>query len=394
VANRTDYGRVELDQSGQLALFCHVPAVAASARVETRVTREGSWRPGSQPASLTLGEAARIIREAVKDKSYRETPLGQLVGRYLRWFRNEYGATESTIRDYEAVLARMSLLLADREPLDVSTDDLREVIDTWAMRHARTRAKVTSVIRAFWVWAEEEGHIPFSPASKIRRPRAPRKTAPLLPADVDDLLLGCARTSRDRLALLVLLDCGVRRAELAGTRVRDFDLTRRQLTVLGKGQKERVIPLRGRIVMALRMYLGDPLEFVGRRPEPDDYLLYPEKRTPDRRVYWADPKKACAPNTVHRWWYRMLEQSGLVGHGVRSGLNMHRARHTFATELRRVAGVEAASQALGHSDLSTTLGIYGHQDQRDLERAMEALVAAREAEDAASRGNDSHSRLD
>src|SRR6516164_3064322 len=95
-------------------------------------------RPSAGVRSLTLGEAARIIREAVKDKSYRKTPLGQLVGRYLRWFRNEYGATESTIRDYEAILARMSLLLADKEPLEVSTEDLREVIDTWAMRHART----------------------------------------------------------------------------------------------------------------------------------------------------------------------------------------------------------------------------------------------------------------
>ena len=149
--------------------------------------------------------------------------------------------------------------------------------------------------------------------------------------------------------------------------------------MFGKGQKERLIPLRGRIVTALQVYLADELDFVGRTPEPDDFLLYPEKRTPDRRVYWADPKKRCAPNTVHRWWYRMLEQAGLVGHGVRAGLNMHRSRHTFATEMRRVAGVEAASQALGHSDLSTTLGIYGHQDQRDLERAMEALARMREA---------------
>jgi integrase len=52
----------------------------------------------------------------------------------------------------------------------------------------------------------------------------------------------------------------------------------------------------------------------------------------------------------------------------------------------RSAGVEAASQALGHSDLSTTLGIYGHQDQRDLERAMEALARMREAD---SRDDDS-----
>jgi integrase len=50
---------------------------------------------------------------------------------------------------------------------------------------------------------------------------------------------------------------------------------------------------------------------------------------------------------------------------------MHLARHTFATELRRIAGIDAASQALGHADLNTTLGIYGHRDQTDLEVAME-----------------------
>jgi hypothetical protein len=54
--------------------------------------------------------------------------------------------------------------------------------------------------------------------------------------------------------------------------------------------------------------------------------------------------------------------------------------------LRRIAGVEAASQTLGHSDLSTTLGIYGHQDERDLERAMEAFAESRLADEPTSRG--------
>jgi hypothetical protein len=76
-------------------------------------------------SALTLADAARMIRAAVKNKAYRATPLGQLVGTYVRWFRNEYGATESTIRDYEAILARMSLLLADLQPLEVTRDDLR-----------------------------------------------------------------------------------------------------------------------------------------------------------------------------------------------------------------------------------------------------------------------------
>ncbi len=55
----------------------------------------------------------------------------------------------------------------------------------------------------------------------------------------------------------------------------------------------------------------------------------------------------------------------------------HRARHTFAADLRRVADLGAASRALGHSDLSTTASIYGHYDLSDLERAMEALARSR-----------------
>jgi integrase len=57
--------------------------------------------------------------------------------------------------------------------------------------------------------------------------------------------------------------------------------------------------------------------------------------------------------------------------------NPHRARHSFATDLRRVADPEATSQALGHSDLSTTAAIHGHYDLSDLERAMDALARAR-----------------
>jgi len=338
-------------------------------------------RSGFRPTALTLAEAALMMRSAVKDKSYRATPLGLLVGRYLRWFRNEWGATASTIRDYEAVLARMSLTLADKEPIEVTVDDLRDVIDLWADREARTRAKVTSVVRAFWTWAEEQDQVPFSPAAKLRRPRAPRKTAPLLPVNTDARLLNATRTPRDRVAVLFLLDLGVRRSELTGVRPRDIDLSRRQVTVFGKGQKSRVIPLRGRIVLEIERYMLETLPFLDRTPEADDYLLYPEKRTQGGRILAAYPKKRMSGPTIHRWWYRRLQEAEVVGEGMTSGLNMHRARHTFATDLRRVADLGATSQALGHSDLSTTASIYGHYDLSDLERAMEALAKVRRSEE-------------
>jgi len=103
--------RVELDPVHQFALFGDVPAASALARSESSVDGERSRRSDGHHARLTRGEAARIIREVVKDKSSRKTPLGQFVGRYLRCFRNDDGATDSTIRDSEAVLARMSLCL-------------------------------------------------------------------------------------------------------------------------------------------------------------------------------------------------------------------------------------------------------------------------------------------
>jgi site-specific recombinase XerD len=331
---------------------------------------------------LTLAVAAKMMREAVKDKRYRSTPLGLLVGRFMRWFRNEAGATESTIRDYEAILARMSLSLADREPNAVTIDDLRDVIDLWADREPRTRAKVTSVIRSFWSWAEEEGHVPVSPAARIRRPKVPKKVARVLPGSSDALLLVSTSVPRDRVALGCLLWLGVRRSELAGIQVRDFDLERRQLRVYGKGRKERLLPLRGPILDEVLLYVRAVLPHVGRAPEPDDFLLYPTRKLfgrqgpegEQRREVVGYPKQQPSPQAVHRWWYARLRAAGLVGEGITAGMNMHRARHSFARDLRRAAGIDAASQALGHSDLSTTLGIYGHLDDSDLERAMETFA--------------------
>jgi integrase len=331
---------------------------------------------------LTARELAPMIRQSLKDKRYRATALGALVGRYIRWFRNEAGATPSSVRDYEGALARMALTLADKDPIEITLDDLREVIDLWADNEPATRAKVTSILRSFWEWAEEEGQVPFNPATRLRRPKKPKKTPRLLQVGTDARILTAAGSARDRLAALLLLDCGIRRGELAGIQARDLDLARRQVTVTGKGRKQRVIPLRGRIVLAAEEYLLDELPLIGRQPEPDDFLLYPEWRTPDGRVYKAEPKQPKKGNGIHRWWYRQLEDAGLVGKNVRSGLNMHRARHTFAQDVRRAhRDIGAVQHILGHSDPTTTISLYGGYAQEDLEAAMDDF--ARDKREAA-----------
>jgi integrase/recombinase XerD len=326
---------------------------------------------------LTFGDIARMIEQAVRDKTYRQTPLGALVGRYIRWCRNERGLVElTTIKDYEATLARMAVTLARHQPGDVTLDDLRLVIDLWADREANTRRKVTSTIKGFWRWAEDEAHVERSPAARLRTPKRPKHAVPLLPA-VDTQLLAVAETVRDRLALLVLLDLGVRRSELTGIMCRDFDLGRRRLTVFGKGQKHRVLPLRGRIVNVCDEYLLTDLRFLERTPEPDDYLLYAEHRN-GSGIYRATPKARMNGQTAHRWWYYLLQAAGVVGKDVERGMNMHRARHTFATELRRDAqDIGVVQHMLGHEDIATTEAYYGHYDLTDLETAMEQYMKGR-----------------
>jgi integrase len=344
--------------------------------------------PSTQIADfgLTRAERSRMLREMVRDKGWKKSPVGEMVLRYLRWLRNEYGATEATMRDYQSVLAQMCDLLEDRELTEVDIEDLRVVIEFWAKRSIRTRAKVTSVIRSFWAWCEEEGHVEDSPAAKIRRPRGEKKLAKPLPLDARPRLTSIQLHPRDELALYLLLDLGLRLGELQAIQFRDFDAQRGALRVQGKGRKERLLPLRGKVLDALKVALVIPLPVVDRPPRGDDYLLYPiDKRANGKGsegqmlfAWHPRPKDKPSDRSVSRWWYRRCEEAGLVGPGVTRGLNMHRARHSFLMEMRRVAGIEAASQAAGHSELNTTLGIYGHQDESDLESAMDRFAEWRE----------------
>jgi integrase len=156
------------------------------------------------------------MREALRDRSYRSTPLGLEVARYYRWKKNEWGATAGTLRDYEAILAKLALDHADLELADfappVGTERLREFIDArWGDRTPRTRAKVISVLRDFFSWAVRERGLPGNPATPIFRPRK-RDVArgTFTPADVAKAISSQPR-QRDRVALLLLFRLGLRK---------------------------------------------------------------------------------------------------------------------------------------------------------------------------------------
>jgi integrase/recombinase XerD len=312
-----------------------------------------------------------MMREALRDRSYRSTPLGLEVARYYRWKKNEWGATSETLRDYEAILAKLALDHADLELADfeppMGTERLREFIDNrWGERTPRTRAKVISVLRDFFAWAVREQRITGNPAIPIFRPRK-RDVArgTFTPGDVTQLLAAQTR-QRDRVALLLLFRLGLRKSELARVQFKHYD--GRNLTVFGKAGKVRYLPIvDGELRLTLERHILD------QKPSPDEHLLYPEKIGPEFYkgpvgVIWENRLAPLSSTAMHRWWAACLKRSGLAHRP------MHEARHTAITEfLRRTGDLKLAQMLAGHADIGTTANIYAHLDTADLETALKAL---------------------
>ena len=267
-------------------------------------------------ARLTLGDAARIMREAVKDKSYRSTPVGLEVAQFIRWFRNEYGATSETLRDYEAILAKLAidhadLELAAFEPPD-GTTRLREFIDErWGDAAPRTRKKVRAILMSFFKWAQAEFKLQGNPVVPIRSPRLRDVERELFSAEDVAGIVAAQPELRDRVALKLLFLMGLRKGELAATRYRDFDLGRRRLQVHGKGGKIRQTPIP---TEELRQEIAE----LSLRRDPLEHLLYPQKRGPKGTVIWEDRRKPLSGPALHRWWYRCLTRAGVVEEGRRT----------------------------------------------------------------------------
>jgi integrase/recombinase XerD len=229
---------------------------------------------------------------------------------------------------------------------------------------------VISVLRDFFAWAVREGKLSGNPALPIFRPRK-RDVARGTFAEGDVRKLLAAQTrQRDRVALLLLFRLGLRKSELARVQFKHYD--GRNLTVFGKAQKVRYLPIVDR---ELRLELERHI--LDRQPTSDAFLLYPEKIGPEFYggpigVIWQNRSKQLSSTAMHRWWTRCLERAGLPHRP------MHEARHTAITDfLRSTGNLKLAQMLAGHADIGTTANIYAHLDTSDLETALRAISEAK-----------------
>ncbi len=321
--------------------------------------------------SLTLIEAKRMIRDALKDKSYQRYPIGEEVGHYLRSKRKRL--TDASYTSYECCLDKLAreffdLRLADLEP-PVGTERIEEFLDR-RYSNPGTYNTNLSIIRDFFKWLCIRGRMQGDPTLAIERARKRDVYRTTFTADQTRAIIASQDDLRDRVALRLLLNYGIRKGALRVVQFKHFDHHRKRLTIFTKGGKVRELPLPDK-------HLWFDLErlIVDTEARPNHYLVCLHKPIP-RAGLRAFPDRPLGAHGLHNWWYRCLERAGIVPVGTTSGEKMHKARHTAGQRVLDATGnLKAVQKLLGHASIQTTGDVYADWDQEQLAATLAAVLA-------------------
>ncbi len=278
--------------------------------------------------------------------------LPKLAVAYLRHLEVERRVAKNTLDAYRRDLSRLAAYAAECDtPIErLSRRDL-EAAARQSMSDGRSpssTARFVAGLRGFYRFLRMAGHIGLNPAEEIQAPRAFHSLPKFLSLDDVDALLAAPdvtkpRGLRDRALIEVLYATGLRVSELVGLRVTDVRLDEGFVQCLGKGSKERVVPLGDEASTWVRRYLHEARAGLSRGRESKRLFL--------------NARSGEALSRVGFW--KILKQYGREA-GIRASLTPHVLRHSFATHLlERGADLRAIQAMLGHADLSTTQ-IYTH----------------------------------
>ena len=279
---------------------------------------------------------------------------------FLNYLEGGRGASPHTIRNYGVDLREFFGFLKDRPLKEVDPLAVRSFLAHLKSRgHSKaTLSRKLAALRSFFKFLARENHLESNPVLGIASPKREKKLPHFLDeTEVKNLLEAPPDTSwegkRDRSILETLYSSGVRVSELVGLNQGDVDLLSSLLRVRGKGKKERIVPIGGKAVQAIRDYLDGLPESLKRKNEGIQGSLFLNRsgsRLTDRSVRRLIVKYA-----------RRLS--------LKSGISPHTLRHTFATHLLdHGADLRSVQELLGHANLSTTQ-IYTHVTTRRLQEA-------------------------
>lgn len=301
--------------------------------------------------------------------------LAELIGRFVDYLRGQKGYSQHTIRNYRVDLRQFSEFLASREGLteeegfeaDLDAIDCQTIREYLGSLHGSfkrsTIARKLSAVRSFFLFLERTGISRENPAADVTTPKLEKYIPSYLP--VDDVFRLLERPEREKalglrdLAILeVLYSCGFRVSELVALKTGSIDFEERLVRVIGKGDKERIVPIGRKAIKAVREYL-EAARYLRKRMVGD---------FPEAPLFINFRGGALSARSIGRIIKRYATESGLP-----SEISPHSMRHTFATHLLDGgADLRSVQELLGHESLSTTQK-YTHVS---LDRLMEVYDKA------------------
>ncbi|KAA9131058.1 tyrosine recombinase XerC [Marinihelvus fidelis] len=277
------------------------------------------------------------------------------VRRFIDHLANERGLSPRTVTAYQRDLDSFVTVMAEQQVEVAGAVTEHHVRALVARRHrqglgGRSIQRLLSSVRTFYRYLMREGRASLNPATGVRAPKSPRKLPETLdPEAIDALLAFKADTPiaiRDKAIMELFYSSGLRLSELAGLTWDRLDLSSGLVTVTGKGNRQRMVPLGTKAADALTHWrkaraaiapFEEPHVFVSQHGKPISV-----RNIQDRIRYWA-------------------RHQGLPRH-----VHPHLLRHSFASHVLESSGdLRAVQEMLGHADISTTQ-IYTHLDFQHL----------------------------
>jgi integrase/recombinase XerD len=271
-----------------------------------------------------------------------------------------------TLSDYDNTFRKFEAFLGNDPPLaEISAADVREFLGSLDGLSAKTMCNYHVGLSALWTWATKEGLADCHVVRLVTPPRPEKRDViPYTERDIKAMLNACdssepytrpgkrkcthrrATALRDRAIITLLLDTGVRASELCDLRLSDVDLKNHRIRVMGKGRKERLLPVCPRTAQVVWRYLA----------------TRPNARSAEF-LFTTGEGSQIQRNSTRQILKRIGDRAGVPG------VTVHRFRHTFAiTFLRNGGQMLALQRMLGHSTLEMVTRYLAIADA-DIERA-------------------------
>lgn len=279
------------------------------------------------------------------------------LNRYRMYLQLEKSLQPNTVEAYLGDVDKLAAYSGNADNLlTLTLEDLRSFLASMADVGvcARSQARIISSLRSFYSFLKLDGYIADDPAALLKSP----KTGVHLPdvltlQEIDDIInaidLSKREGQRNRAIIEVLYSCGLRVSELCGLRLSDLYFNERFIRVVGKGGKQRLVPISPRAIAELESYFADR-NAISIKKGFEDFVFISERL-----------KKPLSRITVFCLIKELVEAVG-----ISKNVSPHTFRHSFATHLLEGgANLRVIQAMLGHESIATT-EIYTHIDRARL----------------------------